>query len=409
MKKSMNILAVLLIALPLLHGCGGEAGDGEESSGRKKKSSRNFDEGKDYVIFERVRLLDEKGFTEPQEAYSLLLPKGWKHEDEVDWQGPGSNCAGTYHWLKARSADKKYRFEIYPDVSYTWTTNQQLQDFNRNNSTNSSYCSFREPMDAEEYLRQVFAPEELGDPEIISVEPNRAVIRQMEQMNEKTAQELNQYGAGNIEFRQTAVNANVRWSNGTEGWVVLGVTIMEMQVPNVYNGSVERSYTTAISKRTVFRYPSGSKDMAKDQFSVIMGSIRTNPAWDKAVAGFWRDVRQQRHVANVGKIRMMDEQTRRMGEETIRRGNERLRDMDVEMRNWEARQSSQDRMHTSFIKTIREVEHYQDETGKVELASGYDHAWSRNGQSFILSNNPNFDPAFVLKDNNWKEMKKVDE
>ena len=63
-------------------------------------------------------------------------------------------------------------------------------------------------------------------------------------------------------------------------------------------------------------------------------------------------------------------------------------------------------MRTKFIKTIREVENYQDETGKIELASGY--AWSRgDGTSFILSDNPNFDPAFVLKDQNWKEMKKV--
>ena len=105
---------------------------------------------------------------------------------------------------------------------------------------------------------------------------------------------------------------------------------------------------------------------------------------------------------------MMDEQTRRMGEAAIRKGNERLQNMDSEMRTWEASQQSQDRIHTNFIKTIREVENYQDETGKIELASGYGHAWSRgDGTSFILSDNPDFDPAFVLKDQNWKEMKKV--
>ncbi|HRO69606.1 MAG TPA: hypothetical protein PK951_04475, partial [Chitinophagaceae bacterium] len=112
---------------------------------------------------------------------------------------------------------------------------------------------------------------------------------------------------------------------------------------------------------------------------------------------------------HIGRIRLMDEQTRRMGEEIVRRGNQRLNDMDNSMRSWEARQQSQDRMHTNFIKTIREVENYRDETGKIELAGGYNHAWSRSdGSSFIMSNNPNFDPSSVFQDSRWKEMKKVD-
>ena len=67
--------------------------------------------------------------------------------------------------------------------------------------------------------------------------------------------------------------------------------------------------------------------------------------------------------------------------------------MDTKMRTWEkeptpSSQNSQDRMHTEFIKTIREVENYQDaSTGnKFEMTSGYNHAWSRgDGTSFILA------------------------
>ena len=83
--------------------------------------------------------------------------------------------------------------------------------------------------------------------------------------------------------------------------------------------------------------------------------------------------------------------------------------MDANLRNWEEKQSSDDRMHSNFIKSIREVENYRDETGKIELSAGYNHAWSRgDGSSFLLSNSPNFDPAGVFLDQNWKEMKKVD-
>ncbi|MGB8191913.1 MAG: hypothetical protein WCF67_08345, partial [Chitinophagaceae bacterium] len=273
----------------------------------------------------------------------------------------------------------------------------------------SSNCSYEEPMDAETYLRQKFVKNELGNAEVISVEPNKYVVEQMQQSNDKIRNEMMQYGSGQIQFHQTAVNATVRWPDGTDGLVVLGVSTLEGDVPNVYNGTSSKIFTTQVTKRTVFKYPSADVEQAKNQFSVVMSSLRTNPAWQNAVNGFWKDVRQKKHVAHVGRIQMMDEQTRQMGEAAIRKGNERLQNMDTQMRNWEASQSSQDRMHTNFIKTIREVETFKDETGKYEMTSSYNHAWSRgDGSSFVMSNNPNFDPAFVLKDQAWKQMKKVD-
>lgn len=322
---------------------------------------------------------------------------------------PGSTCDGTFGWLKAASPDEKYSLMVYPDILYGWNTNAQTRQFFQNSGGSSTNCMNREPINAENYLRQVFAREELGNAEIVKVEPNSFVVQQMQQANEVTLSELRQYGAGAMMFHQTAINAEVRWPNGKEGLVVLGVSILEMDVPNVYDGSYAKIYTTQLTKRIVFTYPKGESEQAKNQFSSIMGSFRTNPAWNDAVNKFWKDIRQKKNVAHIGKIKMMDEQTRSMGDAAIRSGEARLKNMDTDMRNWEQRQNSQDRIHTNFIKTIREVENYRDETGKYEMTSSYDHAWSRgDGTSFVMSNNPNFDPAFVFKDQNWKAMKKVD-
>lgn len=399
------LLASLLLACTNQPGTPGE----QTTSGQIPATTASFREGNDYLLFERVRLLDRQGFEQPQEAFSILLPKGWKSEGEILWNGPGSSCAGTLSRLSARSADGAYRFDLYPDVVYSYNPDPQIAQFNQANPGNSPYCAFREPVNAEQYLRRVFAPEELGNAEVVSVTPNEAVVQQMQQNNARAMQEMAQYGAGAMRFDQTAVNAELRWPDGKEGLAVLGVTTLETAVPNPYTGGSNPIYTSQVTKRIVFTHPAGEKEAARNQFGVIMGSFRTNPAWNEAVNGFWRAVRQRKHVEHVGRIRMMDEQTRAMGEAAIRRGNERLQQMDVEMRNWEARQSADDRMHTNFIKTIREVEHYQDPTGKVELVSGYNHAWSRgDGSSFILSNNPNFDPSSVLQDPAWKEMRKVD-
>jgi hypothetical protein len=220
---------------------------------------------------------------------------------------------------------------------------------------------------------------------------------------------MRQYGAGDMQFNQTAINAVVKWPDGKEGQVILGVTNIETLVPNVYNGIYDKMFTTQVMKRTVFRYPTKDSERAKNQFSLIMASFRSNPSWNEAVNNFWKGVRQRKQTEHIGRIAMIDEQTRRMGEEAIRKGNERLKTMDNDLRSWEASQSSQDRMHTNFIKTIREVENYRDESGKYELTSSYSHAWSRSdGTSFVMSDNPNFDPAYVFQDQNWKEMKKVD-
>ncbi len=411
MNKPFYLFILLFFASQsVFTSCNEQTTDTEQKNfSSQKKQPEKYNEGTDYLLFERVRILDKAGFTEPQEAYSLLLPKGWTHESEVMWTAPGNACSGTFKKLRAKSADGKYSFEIFPDATYGWNTNAEANQFREDNSGSPSLCAQREPVNAEQYLRNVFVPDELGNPEIIKVESNQYVIEQMQQGNEKIKQELSQYGAVQMQFHQTAINANVEWSDGAEGLVTLGVSILENVVPNIYDGSSSTIYTTAVMNRVVFKFPKSESEQAKNLFSVVMGSIRTNPMWNEAVNKFWKDSRQQSNIAHLGRIKMIDEQTRKMGEQAISSGQERLNNMDMNLRSWEKRQNSQDQMHTSFIKTIREVENYQDETGKYELTSSYNQAWSRgDGSTFIMSNNPNFDPASVLQDQSWKEMKKVD-
>ena len=413
MKKLFcHFLLSGLVLIPVT-GCNGQTKPNTKTNNQPVKGkpaasqTKSFAEGIDYLVYERVRMMDKQGFSAPQEAYSLLLPKGWQYDGAIQWNGPGSSCDGTSGWMKAASPDGKYSYQQFPDVIYSWAP--QSQQFDQNNPDKSSHCSYRKPMDAEAYLRNVFVREELGNAEIIKVEPNPAVVQQMQQKNADQIKEMQQYGAGQMQFYQSAVNATLRWPNGDEGLAVLGVKILEIVVPNPYNGTYNKVYTTEVTKRTLFKYPAGKKEEAKNQFSMIMSSIRTNPVWSTAVNNYWKSMRGRKDVVHREKIRLMDEQTRQMGEAAIRKGNERLKSMDNDMRSWEQQQSSQDRMHTNFIKTIREVENFQDASGKYEMSSSYSNAWSRgDGTTFVMSNNPNFDPGFVFKDQSWKAMKKVD-
>jgi hypothetical protein len=381
-----------------------ENSNSAESPGSgNRQQSPQFAEGKDYFLFNRVKIMDLQAFSEPAEAYSILLPKDWQSEGGVIWTAPGQTCAGTNMNFSAKSRNGEFNFQILPNIIWSYSTDPQVNQLQQS----SQYCGKGQPIDARQYIDQVWLPE-LGNATLIEAKNNPDVVKAHSETDDKARAELMRYGAAQVNYRHTALTAKANIGNGKAVILICGVTNAEVYIPNVYNGTMGISYTSSAS-RMLFTYPENKSEEAEQIASMIIGSIRTNPDWKDATNNYWRAVREQKQIEHLGKIRLMDERTRQIGEQTIAAGNRRLADMDNQLRSWEAKQSSQDRMHTSFIKTIREVEHYRDENGTVELSSGYNHAWSRgDGSSFLLSNSPNFDPSSVLQDQRWKEMRKIE-
>lgn len=71
------------------------------------------------------------------------------------------------------------------------------------------------------------------------------------------------------------------------------------------------------------------------------------------------------------------------------------------------RSATMDRMHERHVQAIRGVETYRSPMGdapRVELPAGYNQAWT-NGNEFILSNDPRFDPAGVGR-GGWTAMER---
>lgn len=364
---------------------------------------QNFLNGTDYIVYKRVRLIDKIGFTEPVEAYSALLPENWKHKNDIIWEPPGTPCMGTYRKFSAGDDKGNIKLELFPDHIYSWTSNELLRSLNSGNS--SEFCSQQPPLDAEKYLSDIFL-QEIGNPKIVKTENVPGVINEMKEKFNANLNELTGYGAGNVNFHPSAIKADVEWNDGKKGILTVSVGIAEITVPNQYTGGYDMIYTTQVSNKTMFVY-SDEKSEAEKMYGVIMTGFRTNPFWQESVNNFWKQTRANKHIVHLGKIKAIDERTNQIAKDAIASGNRRLAEMDNQQRSWEQKQQLQDRMHTEFIKTIRGVENYQDATGKYEMSSGYNHAWSRNdGSSFILTDNPNFDPSSVFQDQNWKEMKK---
>ena len=413
-KENWSILYALimtLIALIIVSSSNGQSRPAPVNNTRtntnqaKPVAGQKFIEGKDYTILERVRILDKTGFEKPVESFSLLIPKDWKSNGEVIWIMPGKKNPDTKTRFKSVSPEGKYSIELFPAEELIYCSEQYVNEYYRANNI-SEFVKLGQPLDAAPYFKQYFL-NELGRPDIIDIQPNEVNLDALkEKMEDEREEIIREFGALEVNFYPSSIRAKVKWQDGSEGIVICGVIVSESIVRNKYDGTIMKAFKTRTIQKTVYKYPSNEYDKASKMMSTIISSYRTNMAWQNSIDKHWQEYRRQRNIVTREKIRLNDELTAQIGRNIIARGNENLKNMDTRTRNWEQSQASQDRIHSDFIKSIKGVETYRDETGVVELNSGYSHAWSRSdGSNFILSDDPNFDPSSVFRDQKWKEMK----
>jgi len=394
----------------------------EEARDMSDEQQPRFVEGKDYTVLERVRFMDAQGFERPAEAFSVLLPKGWTHEGGVSWKGL-NECRGEMIAAKwsASSPDGAIRYQVLPNHSWSSASDMMMMQ-NLQMQAQQGGCEVGGPMDAASYLREVFAPRELRGASITEVKENAEVAREMERTAAQTKAAFEQWG-GQATLQPSAIIARLKWNDGTEGIALVSVLNVINVSQNMYTGEYQQLTNSNASERSILRFPASRRDEAERALATIKSSFRTNPAWKQAVEGYFAQLRQQQDRMHHMRMAAIDEQTRQMteghnrrmadiqaqGAANTARHNERMAGYDQQMRSWEQQQSAQDRQHTQFVKAIREVETWNDGgNGRVELTSGYNHAWSRGDGSYILSNSPNFDPSSVFQDQNWKPMTPAD-
>lgn len=413
----------LLAATFSLTACGAAGPEPAQNSSGKPAQPKSrpapASEGRDYVVLQRARFFDDKGYVQPVEAFSLLVPKGWKAEGGVRWKSPFA-CAGeTYApYLTITSPDGAIDYRSLP--MQTWGSNsdpairQQMQVMAQQGG-----CAVAPPMSADQYLREVLAPRDFGNPQIVSVEPNQQVIRELLAKSQKHRATAAAMGM-QMEFRADAVLARLQFPGGQEGIALATVINSFGAVANPYTGGMQQLTTSVASERTLLKFPAARRQEAERFLATLRSSFRTNPEWERAIENFsqqMRNWRNQNHQMVMQQLEANRQQMiaghqqrmaaiRAQGAANTAAHQERMNAMDRNMRSWEAAQSSSDRIHTAFVQTIRGVETWRGEGGPVELTAGYENAWSKGDGTFILSNKPGFDPAAVFQDQSWRPLKR---
>lgn len=411
-----------LLSFLFLTACADQGGNtaNAQTSGNTK-SAQNWKEGTDYTVLERVRFMDNMGFQQPAEAFSVLIPKGWEHEGGVVWkslQECRSEMVGAK--VKISSPDGAIVFHSLQPHSWGWASDPMMMQ-NLQMQAAQGGCGIGHDRTAEQYLRETLLPNELGGATITEVKQNHEAEQLIAQQGEKYRANARQYG-GDAELHPSAITARLKWSDGSEGIALVTVQNLNTTMQNPYTGGMQQIGMSTANERSWVRFPPARKAEAEQFLANLKSSMRTNPAWKEAVDNYFVELGRQQDRIHHQRMAAIDANTRAMtaahnqrmadiqaqGAANTARHNDRMAAMDNSMRSWEQQQASQDRQHTRFVQTIREVETWQGSNGAVELSSGYDQAWSRGDGTYIMSNKPGFDPAAVFQDQNWTEMKRKD-
>jgi hypothetical protein len=379
------------------------AGRGPGSDGRPDgapaRDRSGFVEGKDYVVLERVRILDEMGFDRPVEAMSVLVPRGWRTESGVRWRGVNECRGEMITWqMTATSPDGAIRFTVLPVRSFGSSQNPMTQQVLVAASRQGG-CGVSAPFDARRYLDDL-ARNELGASAVSDVRVDEAHQALIDRMSEQGNAVARQYGTASRQSG-SAVYGTLEWPDGSKGLANVGVSVSESPGTDYY-GNASGFTTTTVFHQVYVRYPPERESEALRVFGTITTSHRMNPVWQRAKDRFLTQLGNAEHAGRMERIRLM-------GEQAAAYARSASEASDARMRDWERSQASSDASQHRFIQTIREVETWSDPNGgPVELGAGYDYGWSRPDGSIILTNNSLFDPAAELQQS-WSRMSKVKE
>ncbi len=380
--------------ISILFSCNAQSTQKNKNNKTASNKTTNMTEGKDYVILKRFRVEDKQGFDNPVEVSSFVLPASWQMTSNVQWN-MYSKCLPEIVQVSAnaKSADGDYELIFYPATQFDWSTDAVQLDAMRRGFY-AVVCNLAQPQDAAGYIRNTLAPG------INAQAKSAKVIPQLQQLMDAGAMQQTQLArqAGNNAYshRGSAAEGLLQFADGKEGLAVCTVMQTIVTVPGT-QGGMASNIQCYVSMRMVLKYKAGNEAMARKIMSTFFSSTKLNPTWFNAVTNFFIAKGKNIQDNNWKHIQEIHAVQQQQGENIIR--------------NWEQKNDAStaafSKNNDGFGQYLRGVDNWTDADGnKVELTSGYSNAWSKGDGSYIMSNNPAFDPNVELGGTqSWGRMK----
>jgi hypothetical protein len=354
-------------------------------------SFKQYQEGKDYLVLKRFRVTDTRGFYQPVEASSFLLPANWLVNSDIQWNGLNKCIPEMVQAsLQAKSPDGEYELFVFPVTQFDWSDDPIYLDAMQK-GFNMHSCNIARPLDATGYIGQALAPYIKAQAK--TVKP----VAELQQQMEASAMQMTNTSrtAGNYAYshRGSAAEGILQCDNGKEGIAICTIMQTIVTMPGTQGGMVN-TYQCYVSMRTVLKYKSGNESTARKILSTFLGSAKINPLWANAVQNFFVAIGKNAQDQTWKQIQISHQAQQEISNNIVR--------------SWETKNNNNpgENNNEQFGQYLRGVDSWTDENGnKIELTSGYNNAWSKGDGTYLLSDNPAFDPNVAFNED-WKPLKK---
>jgi hypothetical protein len=386
----------ILLGLGLLcclFSCNAQSNSKNKNTAAKNKSS-NMVEGKDYVVLKRFRLVDKLGFDQPLEVSSFVLPASWQVNSNVQWN-VYSKCIPemVQASINAKSPDGDFELMLFPVTQFDWSNDPvQLDAMRRGFYPHACYIA--QPLDAAGYISNALATN------IKARVKSANIIQDLQKQMDAGAMQMTNtarsVGNNAYSHRGSAAEGLLQFADGKEGLAFCTVMQTIVTMPGT-QGGMASNFQCYVSMRVVLKYKAGNEAMARKIMSTFFSSAKLNPTWFGGVEKFYMAVGKNAQDQNWKHIQEVHAVQQQQGNNIIR--------------SWEQKNAPSTTAYAKdndgFGQHLRGVENWTDGDGnKVELTSGYSHAWSKSDGSYIMSNNPAFDPNVELGGTqSWGRMK----
>lgn len=335
----------------------------------------------------RFRCVDREGTG--IEAFSMLIPADWQFAGGIRWilDNPSMPATAAFTVSSPGGSDV---FEVFPNQAFYWTDNQMmLATIPRGGRYFGN--EVRPPVGVVEALKQIVVPRFRG----------RAAGLRI--VGEQTLPELARaLGAGapqpGVSTSASAAKLRLEYAEGGRRMeeeiygVVETLTFQTRSMTGVHSNTMW--YADYLFS---FRSEKGKLDSRAKLFQTMVSSFRVNPQWFSRYNQLVQLLiqRQIQHIQNVGQLSRLISQTH----------DQISREM---MEAYNQRQAVYDRLSDDFSRHIRGVEAYHDPLqGKsVELPAGYTNVWANGNGEYILTEDPNFNPA-VGSNLHWERIERT--
>jgi len=355
----------------------------------------------------RATIFKEHKLTDPgmnnQVAFTYLIPETWSAEGELKRMPPGLYSIPVMVDIKFTAPDGR-QVHFFPSLVFDFDNAQPGQKMQ---PTLKGNLNLPLPPTPGTWLLDMArsSPDSgIANLKLASEEDVPEVTRSLRQQNQQFIQQVeqgNQFAAqsGVVSRYDTQATRVVLTYDRDGRSYEESVLIMWNYLVTAWQGRVT-SGLWSIPTMFSLRGPAGTDYRNDPELIAVLGSVRTDPAWQAEMNKYWAQLAQIRHKGNMDRLNA----SAAAHQERMNTLNETS---DLLMSGWKSRNASQDRMQERTIDTIHEQTPYTTPAGEtVKLPSFYSHVYTDGNGRYILNNDsryePNTDPA--VNQRTWQRI-----